>query len=76
MEYDYTALRQEIRKKFGTETAFANSIGMHPSTLSLKLSNKSEFDQKDIAKILAALNEGRSKITKFFFQEKLQKCNA
>ena len=53
MEFDYSTLRGRIREKFGTEGNFASAIGMNPSTLSQKLSNKLEFSQEDI---LASIN--------------------
>lgn len=33
----------KIREKFGTQQAFAEAIGMHPSTLSAKLNGRTQW---------------------------------
>lgn len=73
MEFDYSALRGRIRELFGTEGNFANAIGMNPSTLSQKLSNKLEFSQQDIMDCLKALRRGSDFITPYFFTLKVAK---
>lgn len=73
MEFDYSALRGKIREQFGTEGNFANAIGMNPSTLSQKLSNKLEFSQQDIMDCLKALHMGSDFITPYFFTLKVAK---
>lgn len=73
MEFDYSALRGRIRELFGTERNFANAIGMNPSTLSQKLSNKLEFSQQDIMDCLKALRRGSDFIAPYFFTLKVAK---
>lgn len=73
MEFDYSALRGKIRERFGTEGNFANAIGMNPSTLSQKLSNKLEFSQQDIMDCLKALHMGSDFIKPYFFTLKVAK---
>lgn len=73
MEFDYSALRGKIREQFGTERNFANAIGMNPSTLSQKLSNKLEFSQQDIMDCLKALHMGSDYIEPYFFTLKVAK---
>lgn len=73
MEFDYSALRGKIREQFGTERNFANAIGMNPSTLSQKLSNKLEFSQQDIMDCLKALHMGSDFIKPYFFTLKVAK---
>ena len=46
----YAPLCNEIRKKFRTFKAFADAIGIHPSTLSSKLNGKSQWAFWEVAK--------------------------
>nr|WP_302684645.1 DUF739 family protein [uncultured Dialister sp.] len=71
MEFDYSTLRGRIREKFGTEGNFASAIGMNPSTLSQKLSNKLEFSQEDILASMNALDAGSDCIVPYFFTQKI-----
>lgn len=71
MEFDYSTLRGRIREKFGTEGNFASAIGMNPSTLSQKLSNKLEFSQEDILASMKALDAGSDCIVPYFFTPKI-----
>ena len=73
MEYDYSELRGEIKKKYGTESAFADALGMNKSTLSQKLSNKSEFTQQDMKQIINALGCNVALIGFYFFTHKVAK---
>lgn len=73
MEFDYSAFRGKIREKYGTEREFANAIGMNPSTLSLKLSNKLEFSQQDIIAAMKALQATSDMIEPYFFTPKVAK---
>ena len=70
MEFDYSMFRGKIREKYGTEREFANAIGMNPSTLSLKLSNKLEFSQLDIIVSMKALKATSNLIEPYFFTPK------
>lgn len=67
IEFNYRVLRGKIREVFGTEKNFAHAIGMNPSTLSLKLSNKLEFTQQDIISAMNALSVGNNSIGIYFF---------
>lgn len=73
MEFDYSMFRGKIREKYGTEREFANAIGMNPSTLSLKLSNKLEFSQLDIIVSMKALKATSNLIEPYFFTPKVAK---
>ena len=46
----YAPLCNAIRNKFRTMRAFAEAIGMHPSTLSAKLSGRTEWSFEEVAK--------------------------
>lgn len=73
MEFDYSMFRGKIKEKYGTERKFANAIGMNPSTLSLKLSNKLEFSQLDIIISMKALKATSNLIEPYFFTPKVAK---
>lgn len=45
---DYAKLRGAIREKFGTQEAFALAMGMHQSTLSSKLRNKTDWTRTEM----------------------------
>lgn len=44
----YSKLRGAIREKFGTQEAFAKAIVMSETTLSSKLTNKTEWTRQEI----------------------------
>ena len=46
----YAPLCNEIRKKFRTMKAFAEAVGIHPSTLSSKLNGKTSWSFGEVAK--------------------------
>ena len=46
----YAPLCNAIRQKFRTMRAFADAIGMHPSTLSAKLNGKTQWAFWEVAK--------------------------
>ena len=48
--YRYAPLCNEIRKKFRTQKAFAEAIGINPSTLSAKINGKSQWAYWEVAK--------------------------
>lgn len=44
----YPKLRGAIREKFETQEAFAQAMGLHPTTLSNKLQNKVDWTRREI----------------------------
>lgn len=48
--YDYSKLRSLIKEKYGTIKAFADALGIHPTTLSGRLNNRLYWPQCDIDK--------------------------
>jgi len=46
----YPKLRGAIREKFGTQATFAEAINMNSTTLSKKLTGKSEWTRTEIAR--------------------------
>ncbi len=51
----YPELCGKIREKYRTQGLFARTIDMHPSTLSAKLSGKSQWSYSEVAKVCEAL---------------------
>lgn len=63
----YWKLRGRILEKFGTFGAFAKAMGMHPSTLSAKLSDKTEWTRQEIEKAYELLEIPAEEIHLYFF---------
>ena len=53
--FDYSKLRGKIREKFGTQEALAKAMGFSTATLSDKLNNKVQWNQKEIDKAVELL---------------------
>lgn len=70
MIYDYSRLRGRIREKYGTETAFAEKMGVSTVTLSSKLNNRKAFTQPEIFEAMGLLGIHRDQISDFFFCDK------
>lgn len=70
MPYNYSKLRGKIREMYGTETSFAEAMGLiNRSTLSIKLNGKAEWTQGEIEKIMVLIKEPTSKIGTYFFSK-------
>lgn len=65
--YDYSNLLGLIKSKRITHEDLARRIQMHPSTLSSKLNNNSEFTQKQMRAIMTALGKSVDDIPGYFF---------
>lgn len=64
---DYSNLRGRIRAKFKTQEVFAAAIGMHPSSLSKKLNDASEWTSKEIRRASDVLGILPEEIPQYFF---------
>ena len=71
MAFDYTHLRGRIREVCGTQETFANTLGISVSTLSLKLNNKAEWTQEEMAKTVSILGEFGETVNDYFFKPKV-----
>lgn len=69
--YDYSELKGDIKRHFGTQSAFARAIGISEPTLSLKLNNNAEWSQDEMEATLALLNAEKEKIVTYFFTHAL-----
>ena len=74
----YPELCGKIREKYRTQGAFARSIGMNPSTLSSKLSGKSQWTYSEVAKACENLGISMADAPGYFdifLRRELQPCN-
>lgn len=68
-------LRGKIREVCGTETTFADAMGMNKSTLSQKLNGKTEFSKSEIEKACDVLEISVDSIPYYFFgSENVKSC--
>lgn len=70
MPFNYAKLNGKIAEKFRTRAAFAESLGMTASSLSLKLNNKAQFSQYEIFNACALLEINAEDIPMYFFTPK------
>lgn len=76
--YLYPELCGKIREKYRTQGAFARAIGMNPSTLSSKLSGRSQWTFLEVAKVCEALGIHMADAPQYFnifLHKVLQGCN-
>lgn len=66
-KFDYSALRGKIREKFGKQSAFAEALGMAPSTLSKKLNNSSPWEHTEIVRACELLGIALEDAAAYFF---------
>ena len=67
MGYDYSKLKGKIREVYETHSAFAEAMGMGKTTLSLKLNNKAEWTQAEMATAMDLLNIPPTSVRTYFF---------
>lgn len=63
----FAKLRGRIKEKFGTESRFAEALGVSLVSVSKKLTGRAGFKKKDIEKWCAALDIPVEKIGDYFF---------
>ena len=68
---DYRKLRGKIKEYYDTNGEFAEALGLDPSTLSLKLNNKSEWCTGEIIKACELLNIQFNDAHLYFFTLKV-----
>lgn len=72
MAYNYKKLLGRIVEVYGTQYEFAKALSISEHTLSIKLNNKVNFKQCEIAKACELLNINSAEISEYFFTEKVQ----
>lgn len=63
----YPKLRGAIREVYGTQAAFAEAIGINPSTLHSKLSGRTEFTAKEVHQSMELLGIPVERVGDYFF---------
>lgn len=71
--FDFAKLKGRIREKCETETAFAAKMGMNRSTMSSRLTQKSDFSAEEIWKACQILSLTPDQIGDYFFRENVAK---
>lgn len=69
--YDYSELKGDIKRRFGTQSAFAKAIGISEPTLSLKLNNNADWSQDEMEAAITLLDANIEKIIPYFFTRAL-----
>ena len=67
MKRDYSELRKRIRSIYPRLADFAKDMGMTPSTLSLKLTGRSEWTRVEIEKVRRLLGLTVEELLFYFF---------
>lgn len=65
----YSKLRGKIREVFQRQDLFAVAMGMNPTSLSFKLTNKTEWTRSEIEKACELLHIPISEAPVYFFCE-------
>ena len=63
----FAKLRGRIKEKFGTESRFAEALGLSLISVSKKLTGRAGFSKKDIEKWCTALDIPIEEIGSYFF---------
>lgn len=74
MEVDYSKLHGRIIEKFGSQTNFAEALGVDITIVCAKLGNKRGITKKDVFKWSDLLEIPYAEIGVYFFTPKLNKC--
>ena len=62
-------LREQIKKKFVNQKAFAFAMKMNVTTLNLKLNGKSVWTMEEIERVCALLDISIDEVKDYFFYE-------
>lgn len=71
MAFDYSKLRGKIIEKYGSQQAFAATLGISEVAFSRKLNCKNRFSTDDILAMISLLDIPNNEIGEYFFQEKV-----
>lgn len=69
-EFDYTLLKEKIRKNYGTILNFVDYIGIPMVTFSRKLNNKTQFRSNEVFIIANELGIPTLDIPQYFYKIK------
>lgn len=71
--FDYRKLRGRIKEKCGTQSAFANAIGLSDVSVSNKLNNNVEWGQEEMEATIQTLEIPPAEIHAYFFTHIVEK---
>lgn len=71
MAFDFSKLRGRIVEKYGSNTSFAEKIGISTVSLSHKLNGRTSFSADDITVIVEKLDINLNDIGEYFFTQKV-----
>lgn len=71
VSFDYSRLRGEIKRQYGTELSFAKAVGISHPSFSRKLNGERSFKAKEMLACLDALHIDRKYISIYFFTQKV-----
>ncbi len=72
-KFDYEELKCRVFKKFKTQKAYADYLGISENALTSKLNNRSYFTQEEIARTLDTLAvNSYFETVRLFFKEKVE----
>lgn len=71
MAKEYGKLRGRIVERFGSQSSFADAMGITEQTVTNKLNGKREFSQGDIIEWCNALEISAELVGDYFFAHKL-----
>ena len=72
MAFNYAKLLGKIVEVFGTQSRFAEAMGLSERTVSLKLNGKIGWKQVEIVKASSILSIPESAIVEYFFAHEVQ----
>ena len=64
---NYPKLRGKIREVYGVQADFARAMGKDPSTISAKLSKKTDWTREEIEQVCGLLGIPISEVGTYFF---------
>lgn len=73
MSYNYSKLLGRIVEKVGTQSKFADKMGLSERTISLKLNGRIEWKQNEIANACRVLDIIENDIPSYFFALEVQR---
>ena len=67
MPYSYNKLRGRVIEKYGTQDGFAKALDTSKQVVSMKMTGKTNFSQKDILAWCELLDIQPDQISEYFF---------
>lgn len=71
--FDYSKLKGKIREKLGSESKYAELLGLSQASISAKLNSKVPFSMIEIDMTLEILSIPKNELYDYFFVKKTEK---